>query len=512
MTKTTIPGSCDFDDVAPDASAMIESMRAYGYSVPTAIADLIDNSIAAGASNVRLTFFWNGTESWIRITDDGSGMAEETLRNAMRLGSRNPTLEREPDDLGRFGLGLKTASLSQCRRLTVASRISGGRLSVRRWDLDHLAQESVSGWQLLKAAAPGSEELLELPDDESGTVVLWEILDRIVGDVSKDDPKVQKHFRRTIEGVEEHLAMVFHRYLSKRNELKIFINGNRVAAWDPFLERHPATQRTAEEPIRFPGHEAIVVRGFVLPHKDHLGEEAHAGASGPQGWNAQQGFYLYRNQRLIVAGSWLGLGSSRPWTQEEHYKLARIRLEIPNSMDHLWQLDVKKSSVQPPPQVSERLRGLAQTVRADARSVFAHRGKHRNRKKKEEVRRPWKAKTRSGLTYYQIDRQHPVIRSFLQDLDGERRQEMEAILRIVEETVPVQQIWLDMAEAPESTRAPFHGVTSKQRSELIAFAYHAIRRNRDCGHDDAVELLRNGEEFADEEAQAIISTLQDSMA
>ncbi len=499
----------DYEEVAPNASAMIESMRAYGYSLPTAIADLVDNSIAAACKTVWLTFHWAGADSWISVADDGSGMTEAELRDAMRLGSRNPLHEREPTDLGRFGLGLKTASLSQCRRLTVAS-VPEGPAAVRRWDLDHLSRQNTHGWQLLKSAAPGSETILELPEGvEQGTVVLWEALDRIVGDADVADQRIQRHFLRAVEDVEKHLAMVFHRYLGGRARLRILVNGNEVQAWDPFIEGHPATWPTPEEVLELPGYdEPVRVRGFVLPHKDKLGDEGHQQASGPAGWNAQQGFYLYRNERLIVAGSWLGLGGSRPWTKEEHYKLARIRLDIPNSMDHLWQLDVKKSSAKPPPQILDRLKGLAQSVRQDARSVFAHRGKYRTRSRKDEFRRPWKAQRRSGRMRYQIDRQHPLVEAVTQSC-LEQAVEVECMLRTLVETVPVEQIWLDAAENPDRTTRPFHGTTSRQLRFHIESVYRTIRRSRGCDHQAALALLYECEEYADEEARSIIAALDE---
>ena len=125
MTASNITDK-DYDIVNPGASAMIESLRAYGYSLNSAIADLLDNSITAHAKNIWIHMYWDGGNSWLSITDDGSGMDEKTLINAMRPGSQNPLDQRKEDDLGRFGLGLKTASFSQCRSLTVVSNISGG--------------------------------------------------------------------------------------------------------------------------------------------------------------------------------------------------------------------------------------------------------------------------------------------------------------------------------------------------------------------------------------------------
>lgn len=494
---------------------MIESMRAYGYTLPTAIADLIDNSIAANCTTVWLDTWWSGAESWITLTDDGEGMSEPQLRDAMRLGSQNPLLDRDPTDLGRFGLGLKTASLSQCRRLTVVTRPASNRRYVRRWDLDHLSKADVHGWQLLKSAHPDSIASTRRIDDlERGTAVVWEVLDRIVQSASKDDAKLRAHFLRSVVEVEQHLAMVFHRYLSgQRRRLKILVNDHELKTWDPFLEGHPATTMTPEEQILLPGHDAtILVRGFILPHKDKLRPESFLEGSGPAGWNAQQGFYLYRNERLILPGSWLGLGGSRPWTKEEQYKLARIRLDIPNSMDHLWHLDVKKSHATPPPLVRERLLGLAQNIRQKAREVFAHRGKYGPRAKKHEYDRPWKSTKRSGRITYRIDRKHPLVAAVISEVGSANADTLEGMLRVIEETVPVQQIWLDAAESPEDASAPFHGSSTRERRAVLVTAYKAIRRNRGTHHEATLDLLRGCEEFADEDSHAIIATLGEVLA
>ncbi|MGB5133820.1 MAG: ATP-binding protein [Prochlorococcaceae cyanobacterium] len=505
-----VPEQQSYDEVAPNASAMIESMRAYGYTLATAIADLIDNSIAAGARTIWVEARWAGRGSWLTIADDGVGMSESELRDAMRLGSRNPCLERDPADLGRFGLGLKTASLSQCRRLTVFSRQEGSEVHVRRWDLDHLARAEVVGWQLLRTPHRDTQaDVSRIDEQQSGTLVLWEVLDRIVQDADSGNERVRSHFLQVVEEVEQHLAMVFHRYLGgSRPRLWIVLNGNPVEAWDPFLEAHAATQPTPEDHINLPGHtQSITVRGYVLPHKDRLGAEDHRKASGPKGWNAQQGFYLYRNERLIVAGSWLGLGGARPWTQEEHYKLARIRLDIPNSMDQLWHLDVKKAHATPPTQIRDRLKGLAQGVREDARSVFAHRGRYGTRSRKDEVERPWKPGKRGGRVTYRIDRRHPLVKAVL-DEAGERRPALEAMLRIIEETVPVQQIWLDAAESPDETAGPFYGAQSREKRSVVAIAYETVRRNFELSHAQTVERLSSWEEFSDDESLAILASLR----
>ena len=497
-------------EIPPDPTVM-ESMRAHGYTLPTAIADLFDNSISADSTEISLTFRWSGRSSWISILDDGHGMSQTRLREAMRLGSRSPLEERDRGDLGRFGLGLKTASLSQCRSLTVASRRAGESVTVGRWDLDYLARPDVRGWRLLATPRDGSEERLRpLADQQQGTLVLLEVLDRVVGDADVDDSAIRNHFQRQVDDVRRHLEMVFHRLLESRR-VRVCINDVDLKPWDPFLRGHPATYCSPADTIPIAGHdEPVQLTGFVLPHKDRLGAEAHAAASGPAGWNAQQGFYLYRNERLIVAGSWLGLGPGRGWTKEEHYKLARLKLDVPSSMDHLWQLDVKKSSAHPPPNVAERLTGLAQSIRQRARDVFSHRGRHGTRPRQQQVSRPWKFVTNHGITTYRIDRDHPVLAALLSSVSGQTRKDVEAALRIIEETVPVHQIWLDAADRPDDVAHPFQTVATQTLRRVIQAAYIALRRNRNVDHDAAIALLLDAEEFSTSEAQAIISTLEEA--
>jgi hypothetical protein len=456
----------DYEISAPKPCALVESLRSVGYSLPTAIADIVDNSIAAHAKNVWIDFHWAGPDSWISIVDDGDGMNEKTLTDAMRPGSANPLDSRKPDDLGRFGLGLKTASFSQCRKLSVWSRCAEGNAAGRSWDLDYVANHDE--WRLLKVAAPRRlEPFNHLIGLRSGTLVLWEQLDRAVDNSPSSSAEAHQRFLQLIDDVHAHLAMIFHRYLegtasARRGALRISVNGrseaHAVQPWNPFaISGAPSSKETPTEAMSFGGHR-VSVRGYVLPHKDRLSQEQLQAGSGPQGWVAQQGFYIYRNDRIIVPGDWLRLGRGRPWAKEEQYKLARLSVDIPNVMDEDWGLDIKKSTARPPAAIRERLTDLAEAVRKDARQLFAHRGEYGPRPDapKAVIERPWTAISRSGRNVYVINRKHPLIAQVICRL-GTLVEHVKPMLRLIEETVPVERIWLDAAESPDSHALPYEG-------------------------------------------------------
>ena len=503
---------CGYDLVVPAAAPMIESMRAHGYSAATAVADLIDNSISADARHIWLNFHWAGANSYVYVLDDGCGMDEDTLRNAMRPGSKSPLDQRDPNDLGRFGLGLKTASFSQCRRLTVASKKRGGSVIVRRWDLDHVLK--VNEWQLLKAPSHEAEKYLTpLGEMKEGTMVLWEIPDRLIEkEASSNNRAAQERFLRMIQDVQSYLSMVFHRYLEGVTpSLTIFINetddDHRVRPWDPFLRNHTATSRSPEERIFHPNGE-IRLQAFVLPHKDMMSAQEIELAAGPSGWNAHQGFFVYRNRRMLVGGGWLGLGSVKPWMQEEHYRLARILVDMPNTQDHDWQIDVKKSTAKPPAWLRDRLRVLAENTRKHARHIFAHRGSYGPRGPQIEVTRAWLPRTVSGRRVYRIDRHHPLVKAASEiALTAEHKKLFEAMLRTLEETVPVAQIWLDTAEYPEGHSRPFETADDLEKRRMLETAYRVFREIHGLKPEAARHKLLRTDGFQD--MGRLIDTLVD---
>jgi len=476
-------------EAPPRPSAMIEALRGLGYSTAGALADIIDNSISAKATEIDIKFFWANKSSYIAVLDNGTGMADKELELAMHLGEKNPLDNRSSDDLGRFGLGLKTASFSQCRQLTVASK-KQEKTSCLRWDLDVLADSKTNSWLLLEGPAEDSSELInDLSSMNSGTLVLWQNLDRIVTTSFNE-----QSFLDLIDQVEKHLGMVFHRFIEGNNpRIQLTINGTRVNPWDPFLSGRFGTWSSPV--VKIPSKNGqIKIQCHVLPHKDKLDLKTQETTAGPQGWTAQQGFYVYRNERLLVAGGWLGLGRLKPWTKEESFRLARIMIDIPNSADADWKIDIRKSTARPPSSIKEQLIRLAEDTRERARRVFAHRGHYIIGTLKEPVVQAWKAvHLKSGIRY-RVDLNHPALKAVIDDA-GQLLPQIKAMLRIIEETVPVQRIWLDTAESHETPLTGFNGTPTEEISNVLAVMYKNMIQRKGLTSSAAKESLLRTEPF-----------------
>lgn len=356
----------------PSARRLMTSLRGLPYDLPGAIADLVDNSLDADARAIDITLDADWRGPYIRIADDGHGMTERELDEAMRYGSAR---DYDLDDLGHYGLGLKTASLSQCRRLTVATRTTvRGRIRVRRWDLDRVSEEDA--WTLehprIDACRPQLTDPLRA---RPGTVVLWEELDRVLGSRRPDGDAALRKLRAAALEVSAHLAMVFHRFLDGEApgpRVKITVNGDTISGWDPFARDEPMTQALPRQSLSldFAGESHQVrVSPYVLPNQHHFSSaEAHAAAGGPKRWNRQQGLYIYRRDRMIQSGGW-----NRLRTLDEHAKLARVALDIPPAADGAFRTDVAKMNVGLPDALRPQLRVLIAGVVTRAQDTYRQR-------------------------------------------------------------------------------------------------------------------------------------------
>lgn len=419
-------------ELPPYAPTLIESTRAIGYTLEAAVADIIDNSIDASAKSVDI-FFFPIDGAYISILDDGVGMNELDINTAMQYGSKNPTIMRDAKDLGRFGLGLKTASLSQCRCLTVVSK-QGNIVEGRQWDIDHVTKTCT--WSLIIL---GNEEISKIPqiDDlmayDSGTLVVWQKLDRL----KSGEINFAQALGRKIDSVRDHLALVFHRYLFGENgitKLKIRINGEKVIAKDPFLIGRSSPAMDAET-LLIDGQK-IIVRPYILPHISKMTPSEIESLGGNEGLRSQQGFYVYRNKRLLVWGTWFKM-----IRQGNLSKLARIQVDIPNTLDNLWTLDIKKSSAAPPVTVKKNLEIIIDRIADRSKRTWTFRGKKEIDDKSIHI---WnRLKNQQGGFFYEVNRTHPMVHQIFEQ-SPQSKNMLEVLLKQIEIGLPLNQLYIDL--------------------------------------------------------------------
>jgi len=467
----------------PEASSMIETFRAIGYSIETAIADIIDNSITAGAKNIWIDYDWKGHRTLLSILDDGSGMNNEQLIQAMRPGSRNPMETRSSDDLGRFGLGLKTASFSQSRKFTVVSKAKGYSSFLWTWDLDYVNQEEL--WKLIRFLPNEEKWIAKVNALESGTCVVWWDLDRLTKDTSEDSEEAKSRFLEIMDSVKAHLSMVFHRFIDYG--LKIHFRDRLIKPWDPFMIGVEGLQTKPEARLK---DGTIRIKGFVLPHRSKLSAEQYNYGKGPKdSWTAHQGFYVYRNRRLLVAGDWLGL-----FKKEVHYDLCRIQIDLPNNFDNDWQIDIKKSVARPPSIFREQILALAKEVRNQGAEVYRKRGARLNPGPINPQFQPfWEQRVRHGKRFYKINRDHPLIEELLFK-SGEFKKDFEKVLQFIEETTPVPLITIHESENLNPHGKPFEGANHSGILETMKKLYY-VYVGSGLSIDQAKEKLKNTEPF-----------------
>ncbi|MDQ6598083.1 ATP-binding protein [Bacillus salipaludis] len=361
-------------------------MRDIGYDLPNSIADLVDNSIAAGATEVFVDLIFKENESCIRIFDNGIGMSPNQIDEALRYGSNR---DYSSNDLGKFGLGLKTASLSHCRKLSVASRQKGSKeISILMWDMDHI--EKKDRWEALRLELhEANPNLYEKLQDNTGTSILWDDLDRVsTGSLDKES------FIASCRQVEEHLGIVFHRFLNQEAKRKlplaIYINGNQIKAWDPFVKNEPQTRILPSEEFSYEhkGKQlSIKVQPYILPHEKLFSSKAaHVSAAGPKKWNRQQGFYIYRNDRLIQSGGW-----NRVRAADEHTKLARVAIDFNSGADESFKVNIAKMTVQLPTKVRPELTKFASQIASAADKIYRE-----GSKKKKQNGMSWTSNSSNG--------------------------------------------------------------------------------------------------------------------
>lgn len=439
------------------------SMRSMGYSFETAVADIIDNSISAECTLVRLLFPKTPKDALtLGILDNGHGMSSQVLFEAMRYGSSDSTEERASNDLGRFGLGMKAASLSQCRRLTVVSK-QGSEEYAYTWDYNEIRRRKE--WLVQEHTSeeiegfPYIEDLRELVN---GTLVLWSDFDTLRKSSNGQEYEELVGLRQKIDS---HLGLVFHRFLQDtgKNRLVIYINNAKVVARDPFLESHPKTTTKKERSIDIKdskGNEhQILVKPFVLPYASNLSTEDAQILGGIEHLRSGQGFYIYRNRRLIIWGTWFHM---RP--QGELSKNARIRVDIPNALDDIWGINIMKQQAVIPKVIKHRLKAIVEEVFDISIRQQTHRGRKDDSSETDYV---WaRMKGRNGQFYYEINRQNKLLRLIRKKMTDKDCAYLDMLLKEIECNFPAVQFYID--KTSQEFKEP--ELTDERKDSLLQLA------------------------------------------
>ena len=472
----------------PTADILMTSMRAMGYTFESAIADIIDNSISALAKNIWIRFPIDPIDCYVAICDNGFGMNKEELFDAMKYGSEQKRDNRASNDLGRFGLGLKAASLSQCRRLTVASK-KNGEISAYIWDLDVILEKK--NWYMIECSANQISKIkhIEWLDNlDAGTIVVWENFDII----EKSSGNIYAELSKLQEATSDYLSLIFHRYLNKTgsNKISIKINNFELVGLDPFLENHNKTnvRRKIEIPIEDSNgvERMVVVQPYVLPFQKDLSAEDKKISGGLENYRSKQGFYVYRNERLIVWGTWFGRH------RDELTKYARIRVDIPNTLDDIWGIDIKKQNAKIPSMIKVRLTRAVDEAMDIA--VKAQKFRGRVEKVDDEIDYIWdRIKGRGDNFAYKINRNSKIFNLIHNSVSDEVWSQLDMVLEEIENSLPYQQIYIDKSQNKVDEE-----IDDERIAEIKAKAEMLLKMAVSFGgssKEDAIEELFKAEPF-----------------
>ncbi len=465
----------------PPEPQLVESMRAVGYSIETAVADIVDNSIAANSSNIKLQF--EGLpKPRVLILDDGDGMDRDQLRTAMKLAGKSPSSSRTQTDLGRFGLGLKTASFSQAKKLTVVSKDRSGLMNAACWDLDLIEEQGkwLLQWIPIEALEPSL--LVELNRQVSGTLVIWEKLDQVSSSQSNFDSELRNQALR----VSDHLGLVFHRFIdgTPGSRVAFTLNGNLVQSVDPFFSKFQATQQKPTTEVELAGG-TIKVTPFILPHISQLSKsDAKALEAVRRRFKDSQGFYVYRGKRLISYGTWFRLSP-----KTELAKMARVRVDTPNSLDKDWKLGIMKSSVEPPPELRKVLANLVPNIVGDSKRVVLRRGA----KAAASGTPAWQFREIGpNLFALEVNRDHPLLQALTEVLSKDQIATLDLFISQLEAGVPSGELVSRLS----SDQALGANNLSEDSLREMARLLYARLRSRYGSASETLATLNNLEPFS----------------
>ncbi len=417
----------------PPAKTLITGIRAIGYNFSTAVADIIDNSISAKATRIDIITDVTDATSYVAFLDNGCGMSYDELENAMLLGSNRESRADSELELGRFGLGLKSASLSQCREFTVVSKVADSINAImfdlnlieaeNKWNLRVLDEEEIQ-------AVQNADKLMQYP---SGTLVVWKKFDKIENRAKK----YEDSFREAVAESKRHVELVFHRYYLTH---EIYFNFRRIEKRDPFLCGSAPRQQTGHTERLYVNGKSMSVTPYTLPFWNTITDEEKALLGYPKSIYDDQGFYLYRNKRLISWGSWLRMG-----LKSEQNKLARVQVDVPSSLDSIWMLDVKKSSAKIPDVIREELRASVRDSFVRSKKTVRFPGlKEQQAENKVWIRT---VNMHDGTVQYTVNRDNPLVTELFENLGKGESRLLEVLLSQIETLFPKYSILNDHTDS-----------------------------------------------------------------
>ncbi len=452
----------NYEDVTPNPEFLIKSIAEQGYSLESAIADLIDNSISANATKVEVLIGTEEEPFTLFLADNGKGMDEEELKNNMRFPSTSPENERKSSDLGRFGLGMKTASFSQTRKFTVLSRKKETtKYYGRTWDLSLLKD---NGWKLIintdneinaildEYKKQSNEKLNEFQDYVPNTIIVWYGLYKFQDYLEKKNRQnaLKKEIEEILRG---HLSLVFHRFMEKKTDpLKIRVNNKQLSPFNPFpTNEHDF--RSIEFKQRSFGDDSIKLEGFVLPSRsiDECSKNIQTiWTTRYRSLSDMEGIYIYRADRIILFGGWNGLIK-----KAQKLQLARLRVDIGNGVDHLLHLNVAKSQVIIPHDLKEAFEKYINELKSEAIKEFYNRGIRRYKTKKENTESLFERTASNKGMLLVINEKFPLIELLKKELTPDSKIKLKVLLKMINTQINIirqtheDKIFLDIDNASE---------------------------------------------------------------
>jgi hypothetical protein len=418
------------EEIIPDPESLLESIRSVGYSLKEAISDLIDNSISAKASKIHIIFELTDSLEF-HLLDDGDGMDHQNLVSAFRLGSTNPKTAREDNDLGRFGMGMKTASLSQCRAVTVTTK-QNNKLITRTLDLDEVGK--YKKWIIGEKAV--SARIIELLDRvEKGTIVTWEKIDQSTISVEE--------FEILLLDIRNYISLCFHRFMERTNKkISFYLNDVLIKPVSPVTDD---SQVFSE--IDLDGVDSKM-RAFTIPiRKDHNTNTLFNSFELFNGVENQQGIYIYRSDRLLCFGGWLGIVKPN-----NSYKLCRVIIDFKNdySSDTIWSIDIKKTKAEIPYVYRQEIKRFVKKAQKDSSRKI---GKFNRREIGRSISNLYdnvelweiKKNNKYGCWEYSLNINSPIFKGILQKIS---KDELDLLLKLIARNLPIADIIDNNDEEP----------------------------------------------------------------